>query len=57
MQFLMFLYHNQQDFQNLCMSAEFISGLAATLFPMQPPTIDSDLTSPQEEFKVCRFHI
>ncbi|XP_041362357.1 WD repeat and FYVE domain-containing protein 3-like isoform X2 [Gigantopelta aegis] len=51
MQFLMFLYHNQQDFQNLCMGAEFISGLAATLFPMQPQSIDSDLTSPQEEFK------
>ncbi|XP_048248442.1 WD repeat and FYVE domain-containing protein 3-like isoform X1 [Haliotis rufescens] len=51
MQFLLFLYHNQADFLTLCTMPDFISGLAATLFPFQPMDLDSDLTSPQEEFK------
>jgi len=54
MQFLLFLYHNQQDFVPLCMTGDFLCGLAATLFPYRfTADIDSEIASPIEEFKVC----
>ncbi|CAI9723395.1 repeat and FYVE domain-containing 3-like isoform X2 [Octopus vulgaris] len=51
MQFLLFLYHNQTDFAQMCSSADFISALAATLFPHKLPDSDSDVTTPVDEFK------
>ena len=32
-QFLKYLYHNVTEFKPVCMSAPFLCGLAATLFP------------------------
>ena len=52
MQFLLFLYNNNSDFALLCSSSDFISALAATLFPHKLPDSDSDVTTPVEEFKV-----
>ena len=53
MQFLLFLYHNQPDFVPLCMSGEFLAGLAATLFPYRVTSeSNSEVSSPVEEFKV-----
>ncbi|XP_061175428.1 WD repeat and FYVE domain-containing protein 3-like isoform X2 [Saccostrea echinata] len=49
MQFFLFLYHNQSDFIHLASSPEFISNLAATLFPYN--IVDHDVTTPTEEFK------
>lgn len=50
-QFLLFLYHNQSDFIQLSVQPDFISALAATLFPYFSP--DSPcVTTPEEEFKV-----
>lgn len=51
MQFLLFLYHNQPDFQPLCMSGEFLCALSATLYPYPSPG-DSQLASPVDDFKV-----
>ncbi|KAL5018829.1 hypothetical protein ScPMuIL_004551 [Solemya velum] len=51
MQFLLFLYHNQEDFNSLCLSQEFISALVACLFPYKPHNSDSIVTTPTEEFK------
>lgn len=51
MQFLLFLYNNNSDFASVCSSADFISALAATLFPHKLPDSDSDVTTPVEEFK------
>ncbi|XP_064637335.1 WD repeat and FYVE domain-containing protein 3-like isoform X3 [Lineus longissimus] len=52
MQFLLFLYHNQSDFVPLCMSSEFLCGLAATLFPYRINSENnSELSSPIDEFK------
>lgn len=54
MQFLLFLYHNQSDFVPLCMSGEFLCGLAATLFPYRIASeSESEFSSPVDEFKVC----
>lgn len=52
MQFFLFLYHNQPDFVHLSSTPEFISSLAATLFPYN--IVDHDVTTPTEEFKVSR---
>ncbi|XP_074647224.1 WD repeat and FYVE domain-containing protein 3-like [Tubulanus polymorphus] len=52
MQFLLFLYHNQPDFVPLCMSSEFLCGLAATLFPYKLNSeSNSEIGSPIDEFK------
>ncbi|ESO89055.1 hypothetical protein LOTGIDRAFT_154132 [Lottia gigantea] len=51
LQFLLFLYHNQTDFLNLCTTPDFIMALSATLFSYPTPEIDSDVTTPTEEFK------
>lgn len=51
-QFLMYLYHNLADFRTLCMAGEFITMLVATLFPYPIPDFSSDVTTPNEEFKV-----
>ena len=51
-QFLMYLYHNVADFRTLCMSGEFITALVASLFPYPIPDYSSDVTTPNEEFKV-----
>lgn len=50
MQFFLFLYHNQPDFIHLSSTPDFISSLAATLFPYN--IVDHDVTTPTEEFKV-----
>jgi hypothetical protein len=55
-QFLMYLYHNVADFRTLCMSGEFITALVATLFPYPQPDFSSDVTTPNEEFKVQIKH-
>ncbi|XP_056017801.1 WD repeat and FYVE domain-containing protein 3-like isoform X2 [Ostrea edulis] len=49
MQFFLFLYHNQPDFIHLSSTPDFISSLAATLFPYS--IVDHDVTTPTEEFK------
>ncbi|XP_050392525.2 WD repeat and FYVE domain-containing protein 3 [Patella vulgata] len=51
LQFLLFLYHNQAEFLTLCTTSDFIMALTATLFPHPAPDIDSDITTPIEEFK------
>lgn len=56
MQFLLFLYHNQTDFVPICLSADFLGGLVATLFPLKQDTVDSLVTTPSEEFKVSTEH-
>ncbi|XP_059163899.1 WD repeat and FYVE domain-containing protein 3-like isoform X2 [Physella acuta] len=50
-QFLMFLYHNLSEFQSVCSSSDFVTALVATLFPTSIGDIDSDVTTPNEEFK------
>ncbi|BFZ02583.1 hypothetical protein BsWGS_05621 [Bradybaena similaris] len=50
-QFLMFLYHNLSEFQSVCSSSDFIGGLAACLFPYPASESNSDVTTPNEEFK------
>ena len=53
MQFLLFLYHNQPEFVPLCMSGDFLCGLAATLFPYRFTSLNSSpLASPVDDFKV-----
>ena len=51
-QFLMYLYINVADFRTLCMAGEFITALVATLFPYPMPDYSSDVTTPNEEYKV-----
>lgn len=51
-QFLLFLYHNQSDFIQLSVQPDFISALAATLFPYFSPDSEDCVTTPEEEFKV-----
>ena len=51
-QFLMYLYINVADFRTLCMAGEFITALVATLFPYPLPDYSSDVTTPNEEYKV-----
>ena len=51
-QFLMYLYINVADFRTLCMTGEFITALVATLFPYPLPDYSSDVTTPNEEYKV-----
>ncbi|CAL1540511.1 unnamed protein product, partial [Lymnaea stagnalis] len=50
-QFLMYLYHNLSEFQSVCTSSDFITGLVATLFPYPVSESNSDVTTPNEEFK------
>ncbi|XP_071808138.1 WD repeat and FYVE domain-containing protein 3-like isoform X3 [Asterias amurensis] len=55
-QFLLYLYHNVPEFKPVCMSAPFLCGLAATLFPYianteQPSEDNSELSSPSDEIK------
>ena len=54
MQFLLYLYHNHSaDFVPLCMSNEFLSALAATLFPYKPMSeTNSEIMSPVDDFRV-----
>jgi len=54
MQFLLYLYHNHAaDFAPLCMSSEFLSALAATLFPYKPASeSNSEIVSPLDDFQV-----
>jgi len=56
MQFLLYLYHNHAaDFAPLCMSSEFLSALAATLFPYKLMSeSNSEIVSPLDDFQVCR---
>jgi len=52
MQFLLFLYHNQQDFVPLSMSGEFLSALASTVFPYKLPSdTNSEIASPVDDFR------
>ena len=55
MQFLLYLYHNHAaDFAPLCMSSEFLSALAATLFPYKLVSeSNSEIVSPLDDFQVC----
>jgi len=54
MQFLLYLYHNHAaDFAPLCMSSEFLSALAATLFPYKLASeSNSEIMTPFDEFQV-----
>ena len=51
-QFLLSLYHNNSDFIQLTSQPDFISALAATLFPYFSPDAEELVTTPEEEFKV-----
>ncbi|KAL4240237.1 WD repeat and FYVE domain-containing protein 3 [Mactra antiquata] len=50
-QFLLYLYHNHVDFIQLSTQADFITALAATLFPYFSPDSDDCVTTPEDEFK------
>ena len=52
LQFLLFLYHNHSEFIQLSVQPDFISALAATLFPYYTTDSDECVTTPEEEFKV-----
>jgi len=54
MQFLLYLYHNHAaDFVPLCMSSDFLSALAATLFPFKLVSeSNSEIMSPVDDFGV-----
>ena len=54
-QFLLYMYHNLSDFMLLSSQPDFISALAATLFPYFTPDSDECVTTPEEEFKVHHF--
>ena len=54
-QFLLYMYHNLSDFMLLSSQPDFISSLAATLFPYFTPDSDECVTTPEEEFKVPYF--
>ena len=58
MQFLLYLYHNHDaDFVPLCMSNEFLSALAATLFPYKAVSeSDSEIMSPIDDFRVSCYN-
>lgn len=49
-QFLMYLYHNRQDFMNMCMGSDILCALSATLFPFAVGI--SEVASPLDEFQV-----
>ncbi|XP_076326045.1 WD repeat and FYVE domain containing 3 bchs isoform X2 [Tachypleus tridentatus] len=50
-QFLMYLYHNRQDFMYKCMTHKFLSALVSTIFPWPPEDSEclSDTASPLDE--------
>ena len=61
LQFLLFLYHNHASFMHMCMAQDFLSALAATLFPYRHTGGadgggNSENTTPLEECKVRVYY-